>query len=111
MAGKVNILQITTHDSGRHFGCYGHRTLHTPQIDALAADGVQLDNYFAVAPICCASRASMLTGRYPQSHGLMDLCFPPFDWALREDERHITITCTSGLPSPALRHAARGGRP
>jgi len=90
MVAQPNILQITTHDSGRHFGCYGHRTLNTPHIDALGADGVQFDKYFCVAPICCASRASMLTGRYPQSHGLMDLCFPPFDWALHEDELHIT---------------------
>lgn len=90
MTVRPNIIQITTHDSGRHFGCYGHPTLHTPNIDSLAADGVRLANYFAAAPICCASRASMLTGRYPQSHGLMDLCFPPFDWALKNDAQHIT---------------------
>lgn len=88
--GKPNILQITTHDSGRHFGCYGNRTLHTPNIDALAASGVKLCNYFAAVPICCASRATMLTGRYPQSHGLMDLCFAPFNWALNDDEQHIS---------------------
>jgi N-sulfoglucosamine sulfohydrolase len=87
---RPNILQITTHDSGRHVGCYGHPTLRTPNIDVLAADGVRLTNYFAVCPICCASRATMLTGRYPQSHGLMDLCFSPFDWALGPDEQHIT---------------------
>ncbi len=90
MAKQPNILQITTHDSGRHFGCYGHSTVHTPNIDALAADGVRMTNYFATVPICCASRASMLTGRYPQSHGLMDLCFAPFNWALNDDERHIS---------------------
>jgi len=86
----LNILQITTHDTGRHFGCYGHPALHTPNIDALAADGVKLNNYFAAAPICCASRASMLTGRYPQSNGLMDLCFGPGCWALRPGEQHVT---------------------
>lgn len=90
MTKSPNIIQITTHDSGRHFGCYGHPTLHTPNIDSIAADGVKLTNCFAAVPICCASRASMLTGRYPQSHGLMDLCFSPFDWALNDDEQHIT---------------------
>lgn len=89
MPPRPNILQITTHDSGRHLGCYGYPTLHTPHIDALAADGVLFGSYFATVPICCASRASMLTGRYPQSHGLMDLCFPPFDWALHADEQHL----------------------
>jgi len=88
MAATRNVIQITTHDSGRHFGCYGHETLHTPNIDEFAADGVRLTHYFATVPICSASRATMLTGRYPQSHGQMDL--PGFGWAMNEDERHIT---------------------
>jgi len=85
-----NILQITTHDSGRHFGCYGHSTLHTPVIDALSADGVRLTNYFSAVPICCASRASQLTGLYPQSHGLLDLCFPPFNWRINDGVKHMS---------------------
>ena len=36
-----NILIISTHDSGRHFSCYGAPTVNTPAIDQLAADGVQ----------------------------------------------------------------------
>jgi N-sulfoglucosamine sulfohydrolase len=90
MAKHPNILQLITHDTGRHFGCYGHPTLHTPNIDALSVDGVRFGNYFAVVPICCASRATMLTGLYPQSHGLLDLCFAPFDWRLRQPERHLS---------------------
>ena len=88
--GRLNILQITTHDTGRHLGCYGHPTLNTPNLGAVAAEGVRFANYFASVPICCASRASMLTGRYPQSHGLMDLCFAPFDWRLHDDELHLS---------------------
>ena len=90
MTHHPHIVQITTHDTGRHVGCYGHPTLVTPEIDALAADGVRLSNYFAAVPICCASRATMLTGRYPQSNGLMDLCFSPFDWRLNDDEQHLS---------------------
>lgn len=90
MPQRPNILVVTTHDSGRHFGCYGVREVDTPTIDAIAADGVKLDRCYTAVPICCASRASMLTGRYPQSHGLLDLCFAPFDWALRSDERHLS---------------------
>ncbi|MHB9034760.1 MAG: sulfatase family protein [Anaerolineae bacterium] len=90
MSQRPNILQITTHDSGRHLSCYGYRTVQTPAIDALAADGVKFTNYFATVPICCASRASMLTGLYPQSHGLLDLCFPPFDWRLNRPEQHLS---------------------
>ncbi|HPU86308.1 MAG TPA: sulfatase [Candidatus Latescibacteria bacterium] len=90
MARHPSILQITTHDSGRHFGCYGHSTLHTPTIDALAADGVRLTRYFATVPICSASRATQLTGFYPQTHGLMDLCGYPFRWRIRDDVRHMS---------------------
>jgi len=88
-ARPLNIVQITTHDSGRFVGCYGHPTVHTPGIDRIAADGVKLTDYFATVPICCASRASMLTGRYPQRHGLLDLCFPPFDWRIDDGVDHL----------------------
>jgi arylsulfatase A-like enzyme len=87
---QPNILVITTHDTGRHFGCYGAATVNTPNIDALAAQGVRLANMFTVAPICCPSRASMMTGRYPQSHGLMDMFVPPFNWAMHKDERQLS---------------------
>ncbi|HWL54444.1 MAG TPA: sulfatase [Chthoniobacteraceae bacterium] len=83
-----NILQITTHDTGRHFGCYGHPTLHTPAVDALAADGVRLTNLFCTAPICSPARCSLLTGLHPQQHGVMDLVGPR-GWALYDPSRHL----------------------
>lgn len=88
MSDRLNILQITTHDSGRHFGCYGHPTVQTPAIDQLAANGVRFANSFCTAPICSASRASQLTGRYPQSHGLLDLV--GFGWRLNNDVQHAS---------------------
>lgn len=90
MNRRPNILVITTHDTGRHLGCYGVNTVGSPNIDALAQDGIKLTNCYAAVPICCASRATMMTGRYPQSHGLMDLCFPPFDWKLHDEELHLS---------------------
>lgn len=90
MNRRPNIVIITTHDTGRHLGCYGVNTVASPNIDALAQNGIKLTNCFAAVPICCASRATMLTGRYPQSHGLMDLCFPPFNWKLHDDELHLS---------------------
>ncbi len=86
---RPNILVITTHDTGRHLGCYGVPTVNSPHLDRLATEGVKLTRYFAAAPICCASRATQMTGRYPQSHGLMDLCFPPFSWEMHPTERHL----------------------
>lgn len=105
MPRHPNILLITTHDSGRHFGCYGVNTVHTSRIDRLAGGGVLLAQCFGTAPICCASRAAMLTGAYPQTNGQMDLFFPPFNWSLREPRRHASHvfrdngyhTCLLGL--------------
>ncbi|MFC1454415.1 sulfatase [Verrucomicrobiota bacterium] len=88
MIERPNIIQITTHDSGRHFGCYGHSTLQTPIIDDLAADGVKFTNYFCTVPICSASRACQLTGLYPQSNGLLDLT--PFGWRIKDDVQHMS---------------------
>lgn len=99
---RLNVIQITTHDTGRRLGCYGHPTVHTPAIDGLAADGVRMTNYFAAAPICCASRAAMMTGRYPQSNGLFDLCFEPFNWRLNDDEIHLAGMLASGGYHTAL---------
>jgi arylsulfatase A-like enzyme len=88
MPVKLNILQITTHDSGRHFGCYGHPTVQTPSIDQLADEGVLFSNSFCTVPICSASRASQLTGLYPQTHGLLDLV--GFGWHLHDNVKHAS---------------------
>ena len=90
MSQRPNILIITNHDSGRHFGCYGVETVHTPAIDALAADGMRFENYFATVPLCSPSRGAMLTGRYPQSTGLMGLTHAPWHWSLNKGEQHLS---------------------
>ncbi len=80
---------ITTHDIGRHIGCYGVETVHTENIDALAARGVRFANYFAADCVCSPSRGCILTGRYPQTNGLMGLTHEPWGWKLNEGERHV----------------------
>ncbi len=54
-----------------YLSCYGHRTLHTPNIDKLAERGVTFTNAYCQAPLCAPSRASFYTGRYMSSHGVM----------------------------------------
>ena len=54
-----------------YLSCYGHRHLHTPNIDKLAQQGVRFTNAYCASPICGASRASYYTGRYVASHGVM----------------------------------------
>ena len=50
-------------------GCYGHPSIKTPHIDALAKRGVRFSNAFVQGPVCGASRMSTYTGRYVTSHG------------------------------------------
>nr|AGS49897.1 arylsulfatase [uncultured bacterium esnapd21] len=52
-----------------YLSCYGHRTLHTPHIDALAARGVRFTRAYVQSPVCGAARMSFYTGRYVHSHG------------------------------------------
>lgn len=52
-------------------GCMGNRIIQTPQIDALAAGGTRFNNMFVTTAICVTSRASMFTGLYARSHGIL----------------------------------------
>lgn len=65
-----DVLLITLDTVRRdHIGCYGRTPSVTPHIDSLCASGLRLVNAFAVAPVTLPAHASMLTGRYPPSHG------------------------------------------
>lgn len=50
-------------------GCYGHPTLHTPNIDALASRGALFSRMYCQGPVCMPSRASLVTGLYVHDHG------------------------------------------
>lgn len=90
MADRPNIVFITSHDSGRHFGCYGVPTVHTPVIDQLASEGVQYTQAFCAATVCSPSRAATMSGRWPQSNGVMGLVHPPSSWRYNADEKHLS---------------------
>ena len=53
-----------------HFGCYGNEWIRTPNIDALAGESILLTDYMTVASTTLASHTSLLTGKYPQTHGV-----------------------------------------
>ncbi len=51
-------------------GCYGGRAAATPQIDALARDGVRFTDFHVAQAVCSASRTALLTGCYPNRLGI-----------------------------------------
>lgn len=64
---KPNIVLITADNLGYgDVGCYGNRQIKTPVIDRLATQGVRCTDYYTASPTCTVSRATLLTGRYPQ---------------------------------------------
>jgi arylsulfatase A len=68
---RPNVIIIYTDDQGyADLNIYGSKELQTPNMDALARSGVRFMNFYSAAPICSPSRASLLTGRYPQRAGL-----------------------------------------
>ena len=71
MSEKRNVLFIIT-DAMRadHMGCAGNPIVKTPNLDKLARDGVRFTNYFCTNPICMPNRATLLTGLYPNVHGV-----------------------------------------
>lgn len=57
-------------------GAAGNRIIHTPNLDALAADGTLFTNNFVTTSICPTSRASILTGQYARRHKIWDFNTP-----------------------------------
>jgi N-sulfoglucosamine sulfohydrolase len=57
-------------------GAYGHKTIRTPNLDALARDGLRFDRAFLTCSSCSPSRSSIMTGRYPHSTGAEQLHWP-----------------------------------
>ncbi|MBD0865336.1 MAG: sulfatase [Rhodobacteraceae bacterium] len=74
---RPNILIIYA-DQMRYdaIGCAGNPVIRTANIDRLSAEGVHFQEAYTSCPICCPFRASMLTGKYAQGHGMIQNHFP-----------------------------------
>ncbi|WP_026553676.1 sulfatase-like hydrolase/transferase [Arthrobacter sp. 35W] len=70
---RPNIVFVLSDDQGPWaLGCAGNDEIHTPNLDALAAAGTRLENFFCVSPVCSPARASLMTGQIPSRHGVHD---------------------------------------
>lgn len=70
---KPNFIIFYCDDLGYgDLGCYGS-DIETPNIDALADDGIRFTNWYSNSPVCSPSRASLLTGKYPARTGVSQI--------------------------------------
>ena len=68
---RPNIIIILADDLGYgDLACYGNTTHRTPHIDRLAREGIRFLDFHSNGVVCSPTRASLLTGKYPQSTGI-----------------------------------------
>jgi arylsulfatase A-like enzyme len=86
---QPNILYLHSHDTGRYIQPYGY-DIPTPNLQKLAEQGTLFCRAFCTNPTCSPSRASLLTGRWPHSNGMVGLAHRGF--RLNDYGHHIVHT-------------------
>ncbi len=69
--GKPNILLIISDDLNTRIGPYMEIDNHTPNLDRLAREGIQFTRTYCQFPLCGPSRASLMSGLYPETNGVL----------------------------------------
>lgn len=70
---RPNILWITSEDNGNELGCYGDQYATSPNIDALAAQGIRFRHCWSNAPVCAPARTTIISGMYATSLGASNM--------------------------------------
>jgi N-sulfoglucosamine sulfohydrolase len=68
-AAPGNVVLFVTDDQSPDAGCYGNPVIQTPNLDALAKDGIRFDRAFCTTASCSASRSVILTGLHNHANG------------------------------------------
>lgn len=70
---RPNLLFIFT-DQQRYdtLGCYGNNDIETPNLDTLGAESLLFERTYVTQPVCTPSRATLMTGVYPHTHGCIN---------------------------------------
>src|SRR3546814_9011758 len=85
MQARPDVLLITLDQfRGDSLSAVGHPCVRTPNLDALAADGVLFRNHYSTCAPCSPARASLLTGLYQMNHRVCRNGTPL-------DARHVTV--------------------
>ena len=98
---RPNFLIFLVDDLGwTDLGCYGSDFYETPNIDALAGDGVRFTHGYAACTVCSPTRAALMTGQYPgrtrvtdwiPGHSRPRARLRPPDWTMKLEHRHTTL--------------------
>ena len=107
IADSPNIVVVFTDDQTYRAIGYNNSEVFTPNLDRLASEGLIFENAYVASPICAASRASMMTGLYPQQHKVIALAkenFSPF----QKGGTRAHLTLSSQIGSLGYRSVAYG---
>jgi arylsulfatase A-like enzyme len=91
---RPNVIVIFTDDQTFRGIGYENPEVKTPRLDALAASGQIFERAYVASPICAASRAAMMTGRFPQQNGVVGLGHSSFKQYLAgQPSEQQTLAC------------------
>jgi arylsulfatase A-like enzyme len=88
---RPNFVVIFTDDQTYRAIGYNNPVVKTPNLDKLAMEGVRLNRAYVASPICVASRASILTGAFPQQHAAVSLFSTGFKKSVVVEKRFVTL--------------------
>ncbi|MGD2295382.1 MAG: sulfatase-like hydrolase/transferase, partial [Candidatus Aminicenantes bacterium] len=88
--GPPNFVVIFTDDQGfADVGCYGAKGFETPNLDRMAKDGMRFTSFYVSQAVCSASRASLITGCYPNRVSIYGALNPHAKIGLNPEEETI----------------------
>ncbi|MFK7788574.1 MAG: sulfatase [Phycisphaeraceae bacterium] len=101
----LNIVWLSVEDMSPWIGPYGDKTVPTPNLDKLAAQGVTYENAFATSPVCAPARSSIITGMFATRIGTMQMRNGnPSKSAIQKDpDAYKDIPGYEGLPPAFVR--------
>lgn len=89
------VLIVSDNQSQSLLGAYGNAEILTPNIDKLAAEGIQFERAFSVNGVCSPTRATLMTGLLPSQTGVhvaLPTNFDVADWSAIEEFRNLPQT-------------------
>lgn len=87
-AERPNVILILADDLGYgDLGCFGSKTIRTPNLDRLAAEGTKFSTFYVAQAVCSASRAALMTGCYANRVGMQGALNHTSREGIHPDER------------------------